>query len=147
MRVEFDHADVLKTRNGKSPSHLELQTAKGKWLAAEGEIKDGVLWVYAEKVAAPTAVRFAWGDTDEPYLVNGDGLPASTFLSPPLSIPLFNGEDLTGWAPVNCDPSTWTAKDGMIVCSGKPTGLLRTTRMYEKYIIIFFKLFIFNKIY
>ena len=133
MKVSFDHADVLKTRDGKSPSHLEIQTAKEKWVPAQGVIHENTLWVYSENCSDPTAVRFAWGDIDEPNLVNGDGLPASTFLSPPISIPLFNGEDLTGWAPVNCDSSTWTAKDGMIVCSGKPTGLFRTTRMYENF--------------
>ncbi|HJO26831.1 MAG TPA: family 16 glycoside hydrolase [Planctomycetota bacterium] len=49
--------------------------------------------------------------------------------------PLFNGTDLSGWADVNCAESTWTARDGMIVCSGKPTGLLRTDRMYENFVL------------
>lgn len=49
--------------------------------------------------------------------------------------PLFNGVDLSGWVNVNTAPSTWTVRDGMIVCSGKPTGLLRTDRMYENFIL------------
>ncbi len=49
--------------------------------------------------------------------------------------PLFNGKDLSGWVPVNTAPSTWTVKDGMIVCSGKPTGELRTDRMYQNFIL------------
>jgi hypothetical protein len=49
--------------------------------------------------------------------------------------PLFNGKDLSGWVPVNTAPSTWTVKDGMIVCSGKPTGELRTERMYQNFIL------------
>jgi hypothetical protein len=47
--------------------------------------------------------------------------------------PLFNGEDLSGWVPVNTAPSTWSVKDGMLVCSGKPIGELRTDRMYQNF--------------
>ncbi len=49
--------------------------------------------------------------------------------------PLFNGHDLSGWSQVNCAPSTFTARDGLIVCTGKPTGVLRTDRMYENFIL------------
>lgn len=48
---------------------------------------------------------------------------------------LFNGTDLSGWVPVNCAPSTFTVRDGLIVCSGKPTGVLRTDRMYENFVL------------
>jgi len=48
---------------------------------------------------------------------------------------LFNGKDFTGWVPVNTAPSTWTVKDGMIICSGKPTGEIRTDRMYQNFIL------------
>ena len=49
--------------------------------------------------------------------------------------PLFNGEDLSGWVPVNTAPSTWSVQDGMIACSGKPIGELRTDRMYQNFIL------------
>jgi hypothetical protein len=49
--------------------------------------------------------------------------------------PLFNGTDLEGWTIVNGAPSTWTVKDEMIVCSGKPTGVMRTNNMYENFIL------------
>ncbi len=49
--------------------------------------------------------------------------------------PLFNGKDLSGWVDVNTAPSTWTIKDGMLICSGKPIGELRTDRMYENFIL------------
>lgn len=49
--------------------------------------------------------------------------------------PLFNGTDLDGWVRVNTDESTWSVKDGMLLCSGKPTGELRTTRMYQNFIM------------
>jgi len=50
-------------------------------------------------------------------------------------IPLFNEKDLQGWVNVNCAPETWTVRDGMIVCSGIPTGVLRTMRQYENFIL------------
>lgn len=49
--------------------------------------------------------------------------------------PLFNGRDLSGWVNVNCAPETFTARDGMIVSTGKPTGVMRTERMYENFIL------------
>lgn len=49
--------------------------------------------------------------------------------------PLFNGKDLSGWVPVNTAPSTWSVEDGLLVCSGKPIGELRTERMYQNFIL------------
>lgn len=49
--------------------------------------------------------------------------------------PLFNGRDLDGWVNVNCAPDTWGARDGLITCTGQPTGALRTGRQYENFIL------------
>src|SRR4051794_3482364 len=49
--------------------------------------------------------------------------------------PLFNGKDLSGWVIVNVAPSTFSARDGMIVSTGKPTGTMRTERMYENFVM------------
>ena len=48
---------------------------------------------------------------------------------------LFNGHDLSNWVNVNCAPETWTVADGVIKCTGHPTGALRTPRMYENFIL------------
>lgn len=48
-------------------------------------------------------------------------------------VPLFKGKDLTGWVNVNCAPSTFTVRDGMIVSTGIPTGVLRTEKQYENF--------------
>lgn len=50
-------------------------------------------------------------------------------------VPMFNGKDLTGWVNANCAPETWTVKDGVICCTGKPTGALRTEKQYENFIM------------
>lgn len=55
--------------------------------------------------------------------------------SQPEFVPLFDGSDLLGWVNVNGAPDTWTVRDGLIVCSGRPYGVLRTMRMYENYVL------------
>jgi hypothetical protein len=49
--------------------------------------------------------------------------------------PLFNGKDFKGWVNVNCAPETWSVTNGLIHCTGKPIGALRTDRQYENYIL------------
>jgi hypothetical protein len=48
---------------------------------------------------------------------------------------LFNGKDLTGWVNVNTDPDTWKVRDGLLVCSGRPIGVMRSDRQYENFIL------------
>jgi len=48
---------------------------------------------------------------------------------------LFNGKDLTGWVNVNTAGDTWRVKDGVLICSGKPIGVMRTDRQYENFIL------------
>src|SRR4051812_6768998 len=62
--------------------------------------------------------------------------PQTEFLTKdPEFKPLFNDTDLTGWTQVNCAPSTFSVKDSEIVCSGIPTGVLRTDKAYTNYIL------------
>jgi len=53
----------------------------------------------------------------------------------PEFVDLFNGKDLTGWVNVNTDPDTWSVKDGILVCSGKPIGVMRSDRQYENFLL------------
>ena len=48
---------------------------------------------------------------------------------------LFNGRDLTGWVNVNTEPETWSVKDGLLVCSGKPIGVMRSEKQYENFVL------------
>lgn len=50
---------------------------------------------------------------------------------------IFNGKDLTGWVNVNCFDDTFVAREGMLYCTGTPTGFIRTDRMYENYVLDF----------
>ena len=48
---------------------------------------------------------------------------------------LFNGKDLSGWIPVNTAPDTWSVRDGLLVCSGHPIGVMRSEKQYENFIL------------
>lgn len=50
-------------------------------------------------------------------------------------VPLFDGKTLDGWVNINCAPETWTVVDGMIHCTGVPTGAMRTERQYENFVL------------
>ena len=42
-------------------------------------------------------------------------------------------EDFTN---VNCDPDTWLWKSGLLICTGQPTGVLRTRQMLTNFELI-----------
>jgi hypothetical protein len=48
---------------------------------------------------------------------------------------LFNNKDLAGWVNVNTDKDTWSVKDGVLICSGHPIGVMRTIRQYENFVL------------
>jgi len=48
---------------------------------------------------------------------------------------LFNGKDLTGWVNVNTAEDTWRVKDGVLVCSGHPIGVMRSEKEYENFVL------------
>src|SRR6478736_2857128 len=42
----------------------------------------------------------------------------------------------TDFVNVNCDPDTWSWKDGVVHCTGKPVGVLRTTKEYTNFELV-----------
>ena len=52
----------------------------------------------------------------------------------PKWVDLFNGKDLTGWIDANTSPDTWYVKDGILVCKGKPIGVMRE-KQYENFLL------------
>ena len=53
----------------------------------------------------------------------------------PKWIDLFNGKDLTGWVDVNTSPDTWYVKEGILICKGKPIGVMRSEKQYENFLL------------
>jgi hypothetical protein len=56
-----------------------------------------------------------------------------------MSVALFNQKDFSGWTfcmQSNANPkNTWSVTNGVIHCTGKPTGYLRTTQVYSNYFL------------
>ena len=55
--------------------------------------------------------------------------------APPAFQDLFNGRDLTGWVNVNTAEDTWKFRDGLLVCSGRPLGVLCSEKQYENFVL------------
>ncbi|CAN5406085.1 hypothetical protein BH23BAC3_BH23BAC3_25210 [soil metagenome] len=49
--------------------------------------------------------------------------------------PIFNGKDLTGFKDVNTSENTWKVKNGILVCSGNPIGVMRTEKQYQNFVL------------
>jgi len=80
IRVSFDHVGGgLVTRDNKAPDYFEIAGPDGKFVEAAAKIDGATVVVSSDKVANPTAVRFAWADLAQPNLTNKEGLPALLF--------------------------------------------------------------------
>lgn len=83
MRVTFTHAAKLKLLPSKDDDRASFEVAgeDKKWVPAEAKVRGNTLAVSAESVPKPVAVRYAWRNSPEARLFNGDGLPAAPFRS------------------------------------------------------------------
>ena len=64
----------------------------------------------------------------------GTSLPVCA-QAPPQFQDLFNGKDLTGWVNINTAPDTWSVRDGLLVSTGQPIGVMCSARMYENFVL------------
>jgi hypothetical protein len=48
---------------------------------------------------------------------------------------MFNGKDLTGWVNINTAEDTWKYRDGMLICSGRPIGVMCSEKQYENFVL------------
>ena len=51
----------------------------------------------------------------------------------PQFVDMFNGKDLSGWVNINTAEDTWKIRDGMVICSGRPTGVMCSEKQYENF--------------
>ena len=69
--------------------------------------------------------------------LSGNLLFAADPITPTQRIELFNGKDFTGWTFCTnngADPlKTWSVTNGVIHCTGKPIGYIRTLQSYQNY--------------
>lgn len=82
IRVSFDYAEGLRSKDGQPLRNFEIAGKDGRFLPAKAEISGNTVLVSNETVTAPAAVRYAWKDYPENLnFCNGADLPASPFVS------------------------------------------------------------------
>ncbi|HEY9248338.1 MAG TPA: hypothetical protein VIO38_04370, partial [Rariglobus sp.] len=79
LRVRFDHAAGLKTRDGKPPSDFAIAGVDGRFAWADAVIEGDTVVLKAPSVPAPATVRYNWATAPHGNLCNGDDLPAAPF--------------------------------------------------------------------
>ncbi len=77
VTVRFAHGRGLRTADGKPVREVEVAGADGVFAAAEAQVRGETLVIKAP--GAPAKVRYGWVPWSQGNLVNGEGLPASTF--------------------------------------------------------------------
>ena len=78
--LSFECADGgLQTSDGKKMTGFAIAGIDGKYHWAEAEICGNEIIVSSEMVKHPLTVRYGWGDNPTCNLINGAGLPASSF--------------------------------------------------------------------
>ena len=83
IRVRFQYAEGgLTTRDGQSPSHVEVAGEDGVFHPATASIEGSDLLVRSEAVAVPKLVRYGWNEKAMPNLASKQGrLPVAPFHS------------------------------------------------------------------
>ena len=51
------------------------------------------------------------------------------------AVDLFNGKNLDGWVNVNTADDTWKMRAGILICSGRPIGVMRSAKQYENFVL------------
>lgn len=78
------------------------------------------------------------------FLCAASTLTSRAESKPPLDdgfVSLFNGKDLSGWVNVNTwqgvkgRKDTWGVTNGVITCTGQPTGFMRSEKHYENFVL------------
>ena len=77
--LSFDHAQGLKTKDGKAPSSFWIAGDDKKWSKATAKIVGDKIELSSSEVAKPAAVRYAFAAFPEVNLLNKADLPALPF--------------------------------------------------------------------
>ncbi len=77
VTVRFAHGRGLRTRDGKPVREVEVAGADGVFAPAEAQVRGETLVIRA--AGTPAKVRHGWVPWSQANLVNGEGLPATTF--------------------------------------------------------------------
>lgn len=79
--VEFEYSKGMKPANGDKLSTFEIAGEDEIFYPANAVVEGNRIKVWSKDVKEPKLVRYGWQPFTRANLVNGDGLPASTFRS------------------------------------------------------------------
>lgn len=79
--VSFDYSEGMNTSDGKPVRTFEVAGDDELFYPAQVAIEKNKIKVWSDKVKEPKIVRYGWQPFTRANLVNGAGLPASTFRS------------------------------------------------------------------
>lgn len=79
--VAFDYAEGMRAADGGELRTFEVAGDDQLFYPAQAVVADGKVKVWSDKVKEPKIVRYGWQPFTRANLVNGAGLPASTFRS------------------------------------------------------------------
>ena len=79
--VSFDYAEGMKASEGEELRTFEIAGEDQVFYPASAVVEGNQIKVWSDKVKEPKVVRYAWQPFTRANLVNGAGLPASTFRS------------------------------------------------------------------
>ena len=79
--VSFDYAEGMKAADGNEIVTFEVAGEDQMFYPAKAVVEGNQVKVWSDKVKEPKIVRYGWQPFTRANLVNGSGLPASTFRS------------------------------------------------------------------
>lgn len=77
--VTFDYAEGLTTSDGAPIHTFEIAGNEGLYYPAQAVVENGKVKVWSDQVSHPRLIRYGWQPFTRANLVNGEGIPASTF--------------------------------------------------------------------
>ena len=78
--MSFDYTEGgLKTLDGDDVKGFFVSGEDERFYPAQAVVENGKIKVWSDKVKEPETVRYGWQPFTRANLVNGAGLPASTF--------------------------------------------------------------------
>ena len=79
IRISFNYVGIGLYCKGDTLTYFTIAGSDKIFHTADAVIENNTIVVSSDEVKNPIAVRFAFGNADEPNLFNKEGLPASTF--------------------------------------------------------------------
>ena len=80
VRLEYRHVGSGLVLGQNEKDEFEIAGADMKFFKAKASVNKNILIISSNSVKRPKYARYAWSDTPQASLFNGDGFPASSFM-------------------------------------------------------------------